>query len=147
MFLGLDLAVFRGDDGRVHVIDAYCPHLGANFAAGGRVFDNCIECPFHGWRFSGDDGKCKKIPYSEKSLYLYLRKNENLTLIFLVPETARVKAFNTLELNGFIYIWHHAEGIEPTWQPPELQDITKGEVVYGGRSEHYINAHIEVSYL
>ena len=35
--LGQNLAVFRGSEtGTVFVTDAYCPHLGANIAAGGR---------------------------------------------------------------------------------------------------------------
>lgn len=60
--------VFRGQEGKASVLDAYCPHLGANLAVGGRVVGNCIECPFHGWQFRGDDGKCVKIPYAEKSM-------------------------------------------------------------------------------
>ena len=35
--LGLNLAVFRGESGKVFVTSAYCPHLGANVAIGGRV--------------------------------------------------------------------------------------------------------------
>ena len=35
--LGQNLAVFRGSDtGTVFVTEAYCPHLGANIAVGGR---------------------------------------------------------------------------------------------------------------
>lgn len=58
--------MFRVENGKVHVVDAYCPHLGANLAVGGRVLGGCIECPFHGWQFQGSDGKCVKIPYAEK---------------------------------------------------------------------------------
>lgn len=63
---GEQVAVFRGHTGEAHVVDAYCPHLGANLAAGGRVLGDCIECPFHGWQFQGSDGKCVRIPYAEK---------------------------------------------------------------------------------
>ena len=58
--------MFRTLAGVVHVLDAYCPHLGANMAVGGAVRGDCIECPFHGWRFKGEDGKCTVVPYSEK---------------------------------------------------------------------------------
>lgn len=61
--------MFRGQDGQAYVVDAYCPHLGASLAAGGRVVGNCIECPFHGWQFQGEDGKCTRIPYAEKGEY------------------------------------------------------------------------------
>lgn len=66
---GEQLAVFRSQDGQAYVVDSYCPHLGANLAAGGRVVGNCIECPFHGWQFQGEDGKCARIPYAEKGEY------------------------------------------------------------------------------
>ena len=67
MFLGLNLAVFRGEDGRAHVVDAYCPHLGAHLAVGGAVIGDCIQCPFHGWEFNGDTGKCTHIPTTDRS--------------------------------------------------------------------------------
>ena len=59
--LGCDFAVFRGMDGKARVIHAFCPHMGANLA-GGQVKENHLECPFHGWKFSGD-GVCEDIPY------------------------------------------------------------------------------------
>ncbi len=124
--LGLNLAVFRGEDGRAHVVDAYCPHLGAHLAVGGTVVGDCIQCPFHGWEFNGDTGKCTRIPATTK-----------------IPDVARVKAYNTLELNGYVHIWHHAEDIEPTWTPPELEEITNRTWKCRGRTEHYINVHIE----
>ena len=55
-----------------------------------------------------------------------------------------MKSHNVSEVNGFIYLWHHAEGVEPTWKVPELEQITKKQWAYRGRTEHHINAHIEV---
>lgn len=124
--LGLNLAVFRDDNGNSYVLDAYCPHLGANIAIGGHVIGDCLQCPFHGWQFRGSDGKVTKIPYSES-----------------IPEMAKIKAWPSTEINGWIYIWHHAEGIEPAWKIPEVKEITSRKWTYGGRSEHYINSHIE----
>ena len=51
--------------GKVRIIGAYCPHLGADFSNGGVVKGECIQCPFHGWQFDGDSGKLLKIPYSD----------------------------------------------------------------------------------
>ncbi|MCG8589206.1 MAG: Rieske 2Fe-2S domain-containing protein [Proteobacteria bacterium] len=56
---GQDVAVFRGAEGRPHVVDAYCPHMGANLADG-VVRDGCIECPFHAWRIAGD-GRIRSV--------------------------------------------------------------------------------------
>ena len=35
--LGQHFVVYRGESGKVAVLDAYCPHLGANLALGGKV--------------------------------------------------------------------------------------------------------------
>ena len=63
---GHQLIAFRGNSRRVYVLDAFCPHLGANIGVGGRVVNECeqecIRCPFHGWTFRGKDGICVKIP-------------------------------------------------------------------------------------
>ena len=60
--LGLNLAVYRSSDSdNVFVTDAYCPHLGANIAVGGRVTGDCIQCPFHNWRYCGVSGQCVEV--------------------------------------------------------------------------------------
>lgn len=61
----------------MHVLDAYCPHLGANIAIGGFVRGDCIECPFHQWQFSGHDGRCVNIPYSGKGEFRFLPEDSN----------------------------------------------------------------------
>ena len=65
--LGREMVVYRSDDEhqQVHVLEAFCVHMGANLAFGGRVMPgtNCIQCPFHLWEFNGVDGRCTKIPY------------------------------------------------------------------------------------
>ncbi|CAH2317044.1 cholesterol 7-desaturase-like [Pelobates cultripes] len=123
---GEQIAVYRTQDGRVYVVDAYCPHLGANLAIGGRVVGDCIECPFHGWQFRGEDGRCSRIPYAEK-----------------VPDFAKIKTWPSCEINGMIFVWFHCDGVEPTWSVPEQPEITAKEWVYRGRTEHFVNAHIE----
>lgn len=64
-FSGENFAVFRTADGKARITRAYCPHLGANLAVGGAVKGDCIECPFHKWRFDGATGKCVSIPNVE----------------------------------------------------------------------------------
>lgn len=54
--------------GIVKILDAYCPHLGANLGQG-LVKGECLECPFHHWLFRGD-GYCENIPYSEKGKFI-----------------------------------------------------------------------------
>ena len=50
------------------MVETYCPHLGADLSAGGKVVGDCIECPFHGWKFDGKSGQLVDIPYSNTGL-------------------------------------------------------------------------------
>ncbi|XP_024883815.1 cholesterol 7-desaturase-like [Temnothorax curvispinosus] len=124
--LGENFAVFRTERGVVNILDAYCPHLGANMAEGGRVKGDCLECPFHSWKFRGEDGYCESIPYTEK-----------------VPHIARAKVWKSCEVNHHIFVWYHSESVEPDWQPQPHTFISNGTWRYQGRNEFLINCHIQ----
>jgi nitrite reductase/ring-hydroxylating ferredoxin subunit len=47
------IVVFRGEDGVVRALDAFCPHMGADLG-NGRVCGTEIECYFHQWRLDGE---------------------------------------------------------------------------------------------
>lgn len=126
---GQNLVLFRGTDKVAHLLDAYCPHMGANLAIGGNVVKgNCIQCPFHGWTFRGSDGQCVDIPYTSSR----------------IPESAKVKRWIIVEKNRHIYVWYHCDNTEPTWHLPDIHEVESGQWTYRGRTEHYINAHIQV---
>ena len=56
---GENIALFRGHDGILYALEAYCQHMGANLAIEGKVKnENCLQCPFHGWTYSGATGHC-----------------------------------------------------------------------------------------
>ncbi|MFT4569744.1 MAG: 3-ketosteroid 9alpha-monooxygenase subunit A [Hyphomicrobiaceae bacterium] len=101
-FLGRDLVVFRGENGKVGVLDAYCPHIGAHLGVGGKVVDNAVECPFHSWRFDCT-GTCVSIPYTDK-----------------IPSQAKAGSYPVDEKNGMIFIWHHTDGKEPDFEIPVI---------------------------
>ncbi len=93
---GTKLVVFQGeDDGELHVLNAYCPHMGGNLAHG-TVKGNAVACPFHDWRWAGD-GRCAGIPYARR-----------------VPARAKTRAWPTLERNKQLYVWNDPEGSKPT---------------------------------
>jgi phenylpropionate dioxygenase-like ring-hydroxylating dioxygenase large terminal subunit len=54
------LVAFRDSDGRVGVLDAYCPHRGAPLFFG-RNEESGLRCIYHGWKFDVD-GVCTDIP-------------------------------------------------------------------------------------
>ncbi len=102
--LGRSLVLFRGDDGEAHVLDAFCPHLGAHLGVGGTVVGNELRCPFHGWRFDGH-GACTHIDYAPK-----------------IPPTAKLRAWPTREVNGYVMLWHDAEGRPPSFELPDVAE-------------------------
>eukprot|EP00128_Syssomonas_multiformis_P011267 Colp12_sorted_trinity150504_noHs@15656 len=127
--LGMHLVLFRGYDGKAYVMDKYCQHLGANLAVGGIVKDNCIQCPFHGWRFRGTDGKCTHIEYAQPGEK--------------IPDWAGMQTHKIMERNGMILLWHDAEGREPFWEFEPLPGIGNGTWWYHGFSEHFTAAHTQ----
>jgi nitrite reductase/ring-hydroxylating ferredoxin subunit len=52
-----ELIARRDATGALHVFDAFCPHQGAHLGHGGRIDDDCIRCPFHGFYFDAE-GRC-----------------------------------------------------------------------------------------
>lgn len=105
-YLARHLVAWRDDAGRLHVQDAFCPHLGAHLGHGGRVKDGCIECPFHGWTFDGD-GANTNIPYSERT-----------------NRKARLRTYPAVERNGLSMIWYHPDpSVAPMWEVPEFPEF------------------------
>lgn len=94
-YFGTSLVAYRGtESGEIHVLDAYCPHMGANLA-GGHVAGDSIVCPFHAWSW-GSDGMCDHIPYAKN-----------------IPAKARIKSWPVMEENELVYLWHDPDGGPP----------------------------------
>jgi 3-ketosteroid 9alpha-monooxygenase subunit A len=96
---GTKLVVFPAADGSLHVLDAYCRHMGGDLTQG-TVKDGNIACPFHDWRWS-PEGRCVGIPYAKR-----------------VPLRARTRAWTAQEKNGMLFVWNDPEGNPP---PPEVE--------------------------
>jgi phenylpropionate dioxygenase-like ring-hydroxylating dioxygenase large terminal subunit len=110
-YFGRDLVVYRTAGGEARVVSAYCAHLGAHLGAGGRVEDDAIVCPFHGWNYDGSTGKCVAIPYGTGK----------------IPSQAKIRSFPTLERNRMIWAWFHAEGKPPFYDVPEVPEFDDPE--------------------
>ncbi len=112
-FFGQDVVIYRGESGRVFMVDAYCPHMGTHLGKNTTSYviqdkihvegDN-IRCPYHAWRF-GPDGKCNQIPYFDGP----------------IPAGAKIKTWKVVERYGCIFTWHDPEGGEPDVDLPEIK--------------------------
>lgn len=104
--LGRDLALFRGEDGRVRALDAQCPHMGANLGEG-FVEGDGLRCLFHGWKFDGA-GRCADTPASPGTC---------------PPATARTSSWPVEEKYGLIWVWTGPEARRPAPFVPELENL------------------------
>jgi 3-ketosteroid 9alpha-monooxygenase subunit A len=112
-FFGNDFALYRGESGRVVLLDAYCPHMGTHIARNttsyvvieGQIEGDSIRCPYHAWRF-GPDGKCDDIPYHDGP----------------IPAAACIKSWPVVESMGCIFVWHDPEEGEPEYPVPVVEE-------------------------
>jgi phenylpropionate dioxygenase-like ring-hydroxylating dioxygenase large terminal subunit len=125
--LGRDLVAFQTESGVISVLDAHCPHQGANIGHGGKVKGETIECPFHKWCFD-TTGKPQKIPYSK-----------------CIPKTkkAEIYAYPTIERQGMILIYYSSDYSSPTWEIPQFEDDLVGNWTKPTYSEMIIKTHIQ----
>ncbi len=114
---GQRLVIFRGEDGTVRALDAFCPHMGTDLAIG-TVVGQTLRCFFHHWRFDGD-GQCVDIP-CQKSGH--------------VPAGARLSSYATCERYGYVWVWPEATAPAPIAEFPALD---------GEELEVWIDAAVE----
>ena len=123
---GEDLVLFRTHSGAPRVLSAYCPHLGAHLAEGGRVLGESIRCPFHGWQYDGESGRCVEIPYCDQ-----------------IPPRARTRAWETVDRNHMIFVWHHAEQKPPSWEVPEMPQLHEADWTEPREWEFGMDVHVQ----
>lgn len=119
--LGRELVIYRGQSGRLVLLDAYCPHMQAHLAAdqssaaaAQRIEGDSIRCPYHSWRF-GPDGKCNHIPYHDGA----------------IPPAAKVRAYPVEERFGGIFVWHDSELGAPDHALPDLPEWDDPQWLHG----------------
>lgn len=101
-WMGQEIVAWCDDAGRICVAVSVCPHLGSALgpAAGGRVHNGCLICPFHGFEFDVS-GQCVATPNAP------------------APKAARLTVFETREISGMVFAWWGIDGRPPQWSLPE----------------------------
>jgi len=93
--------------GREEALADRCANRGAALSVC-MIVDGQFECPYHGWRYEGRNGRCMIIP--------------NLSKEERVPKTYRVPAYAVEESDGFIHIWSQGDGAPETASPSLAPD-------------------------
>ncbi len=134
-YFGQELVLFRTESGRVALLDAYCPHLGAhlgygiheNAGGGGRIEGESIVCPFHAWKFNGD-GFCTDVPYATN----FPPK---------VKDKQCLRTYPITETNQLIWAWYHPDEAEPLWEVVEHEEANSDDWAPLERYEWQLNTH------
>ena len=97
-----EIVIWCDGKGRICVAEATCPHLGSELgpAAGGRVRNGHLICPFHGFEYDAT-GRCVATPFAP------------------APESAKLRVFQTREVAGLVFAWWGSGGRPPQWSLPE----------------------------
>ena len=110
--LGEDLVVFRDSDGKLGVLDEYCPHRRASLALG-RNEECGLRCLYHGWKFDVE-GNCVEMA-SEP------------------PETGfaskvKHKAYPAREAGGFVWTYMGPPAEMPEFEQPAFEPTSEARV-------------------
>lgn len=127
-YFATEFVMWRGEDGTLHAVDPYCPHLGAHLGVNSDVIGNDLRCPFHHWSFNGEGGVVD-IPYSK---LIPPRLKRSCLTTWPVEETA-----------GVVYVWYHPKKIAPQWGLARLPVCDAGDWVEAERLEWIIKIHIQ----
>ncbi len=100
--LGEDLVAFRDSDGRVGVMDRYCPHRRASLVLG-RNEDCGLRCLYHGWKVDVE-GNVVEMPSEAAGSCL--------------AQKVKHTAYPTHEHGGFVWVYMGAAETMPAFTPP-----------------------------
>lgn len=109
---GKNHVLFKTGKNEFSMLDAICPHRGANLC-NGRIKGNNIQCPYHGWEFD-PDGTLVKVPSTKN-----------------IPCGGNVEKYPVIEDGGFIWMSDTRDAL-PTRYCDELFDDNWLKV-YGSR--------------
>lgn len=113
--LGEDLVAFRDTDGRLGVIDEYCPHRRASLLFG-RNEECGLRCLYHGWKVDVDGNVVEMASEPAASR---------------MAEKVKHKAYPVREAGGFVWIYMGPAETMPEFEPPAFapNPTTKVSVV------------------
>lgn len=107
---GKEIVLFRDSSGEVRALEDRCPHRLVKLS-GGRLQNDQLECPYHGWRFARD-GQCVYIPEMKPTDFRH----------------CKIQSYPVLEQYGFIWVFVGALAMATQQEPlalPEWDDLNQ----------------------
>ncbi|WP_316156392.1 Rieske 2Fe-2S domain-containing protein [Cupriavidus sp. BIC8F] len=99
---GEDLVVFRDSDGRVGVMDEYCPHRRASLVFG-RNEEGGLRCLYHGWKMDVEGNVLEMVSEPASSG---------------MAEKVKHKAYPVKEWGGMVWAYMGPADLVPEFVPP-----------------------------
>jgi phthalate 4,5-dioxygenase len=99
---GEDLVVFRDTDGKLGVLDEYCPHRRVSLALG-RNEECGLRCLYHGWKMDVDGNVIEMTSEPPESGLV---------------EKVKHKAYPAREAGGFVWVYMGPENEMPEFEAP-----------------------------
>lgn len=87
--MGEKMVFWRDSHNQLSCMIDQCPHRGVELSAG-KVLNNCIQCPFHGFEFD-ISGACKLVPANGRDTE--------------PPKVLHTLNYPVQEAHGLVYIW------------------------------------------
>ncbi len=99
---GEDLVVFRNSEGRVGVLDEYCPHRRASLVYA-RNEECGLRCLYHGWKFDVDGNVVEMVSEPPASGFM---------------DKVKHTAYPTREWGGLVWAYFGPRETTPEFRPP-----------------------------
>ena len=110
--LGEDLVVFRDTDGRVGVMDEYCPHRRASLVFGRN--ENCgLRCLYHGWKMDVEGNVIEMVSEPAASV---------------MAQKVKHTAYPVQEWGGFVWAYLGPRETMPEFRPPNWAPVADARV-------------------
>ncbi|WP_157269045.1 Rieske 2Fe-2S domain-containing protein [Azohydromonas aeria] len=109
---GEDLVVFRDSDGRVGVMDEYCPHRRASLVYG-RNEEGGLRCLYHGWKMDVEGNVLEMVSEPAASG---------------MAERVKHKAYPVQEWGGMVWAYMGPQDAVPEFVPPRWAPTAEARV-------------------
>jgi phenylpropionate dioxygenase-like ring-hydroxylating dioxygenase large terminal subunit len=87
--MGEKLVLWRDQNGVVKCLADQCIHRGVSLSTG-KILENNVQCPFHGFEFDGT-GQCRKIPANGR--------------VSPIPPSYVARSYVVREGHGLVWLW------------------------------------------